>query len=123
MSGNKYLFDTNALINYFKGHPSLAIFKKRSVVISVISVIEYLAYTELTLEDKSVFDEFLKIIEVADISLTQPLLLLTAIEIRKKYRLKLPDALIAATAISMKIPLVTNDHDFERAKELNLHLY
>lgn len=123
MSGNKYLFDTNALINFFKGHPSLAAFKEHFIVISIISVLEYLSFAELSIEDKTLFNEFLKITEVVDISISQSLLLYTTTDIRKKHRLKLPDALIAATAISMKIPLVTNDHDFRRVDGLNLHLY
>lgn len=123
MSGNSYLFDTNALINFFRGDPSLSVFKKHSIVVSVISVIEYLSYTELSIEDKTLFNEFLKITEVVDISITQTQLLHTTTEVRKKYRLKLPDAIIAATAICMKIPLVTNDRDFVRVETLKLHLY
>ncbi|MGN6195754.1 MAG: PIN domain-containing protein [Ginsengibacter sp.] len=39
---------------------------------------------------------------------------------RNTYRLKLPDAIIAASAILNDAILVTADHDFKRIKELEL---
>ena len=45
------------------------------------------------------------------------------VEIRKKYHLKLPDAIIAATAISMDIPLITSDKQFGTVKEVTLINY
>lgn len=41
---------------------------------------------------------------------------------RKHYKIKLPDAIIAATAIVNQIPLITADKVFEQIKELNLVL-
>ncbi len=37
--------------------------------------------------------------------------------------MKLPDAIIAATAIHLQIPLITADKDFEKVEELMLYLY
>ena len=45
------------------------------------------------------------------------------IEIRKKYKLKLPDAIIAATAIISNIPLISADKQFKAVKELTLVTY
>jgi predicted nucleic acid-binding protein len=45
------------------------------------------------------------------------------IEIRKKYHLKLADAIIAATAIASDIPLITSDKQFKTVKELKLVTY
>ena len=44
------------------------------------------------------------------------------IELRKKYCIKLPDAIIAATSIVYGIPLVTADKGFLKIKELDLIL-
>ena len=44
------------------------------------------------------------------------------IEIRKKYKTKLPDAIVAASAIVNNIPLITADKGFNQIKELNLKL-
>jgi len=46
-------------------------------------------------------------------------IILKSIEIRRKYRLKLPDSIIAATAIENNLKLLTrNLKDFERIAEL-----
>ncbi|HAB54415.1 MAG TPA: hypothetical protein DCE80_19915 [Ignavibacteriales bacterium] len=44
-----------------------------------------------------------------------------AIELRKNYKLKLADAIIAATALAHTLTLVTrNTNDFKKIKKLNL---
>ncbi len=42
------------------------------------------------------------------------------IAIRREYRFKTPDAIIAASALSLNIPLVSADTDFEKAVGLAL---
>jgi len=41
------------------------------------------------------------------------------IKLRRRYSLKLPDAIIAATALSLEIPLLTADKDFAKIKEID----
>ena len=43
-----------------------------------------------------------------------------AIEFRIKYKLKLPDAIIAATTNYLDLPLVSSDKIFLKVEELNL---
>ena len=43
--------------------------------------------------------------------------------VRKKYRLKLADAIISATAIALSIPLITSDRQFPIIDELDLINY
>ncbi|MFN8863070.1 MAG: PIN domain-containing protein [Flavobacteriales bacterium] len=43
--------------------------------------------------------------------------------LRKKDQIKLPDALIAATAIHHQLPLITADNDFKAFEGLMLMLY
>jgi predicted nucleic acid-binding protein len=45
------------------------------------------------------------------------------IQLRKNYSLKLPDCIVAATAIYMNLPLITSDKDFKKIEELSLILY
>ena len=40
--------------------------------------------------------------------------------LRKSYKLKLADSLVAATALGLNIPLVTADKEFKKIKSLNL---
>jgi predicted nucleic acid-binding protein len=44
------------------------------------------------------------------------------INLRKKYTIKLPDAIIAATSLANKIPLVTADKAFSKIEELDIIL-
>jgi predicted nucleic acid-binding protein len=44
------------------------------------------------------------------------------ITLKKKYKLKLPDAVIAAKAIFLEIPFITCDKDFSKIEELELFL-
>lgn len=48
------------------------------------------------------------------------LLLELTIQLKQKYKVKLPDAIIAATAIHYNIPFITADADFKIIKELDL---
>jgi predicted nucleic acid-binding protein len=45
------------------------------------------------------------------------------VSLRKTYQLKLADAMIAATAISSGIPLITADKQFRKVTEINLIAY
>lgn len=45
------------------------------------------------------------------------------VDLRKKYHLKLADAVIAATAIVYNMPLITADKQFRTVKELTLIAY
>ena len=42
------------------------------------------------------------------------------IEIRKKYKTKLPDAIVTASAIVNNLPLITADKGFNQIEELKL---
>ena len=44
-----------------------------------------------------------------------------AISIRRKYGLKLPDAIIAATAVYVNIPLLTADKQFSSIDEIDCY--
>ena len=45
-----------------------------------------------------------------------------AILIRRTYGTKLPDAIVAATAIECNVPLISADKGFRKIEELNLQL-
>ena len=45
------------------------------------------------------------------------------IEVKKNSTMKLPDSIVAATAISLKLPIITSDKHFKNVKDLNLIYY
>lgn len=45
------------------------------------------------------------------------------VELRKKHKLKLPNAIIAASAYFHKLPLITADIDFQKLEEMNIILW
>ena len=109
--------DTNILILGFKNNPkALTILNDKDIFISFITVIELLSYPELSAEEEMLITDFLSNCTVIN---NTPELQKIVIAIRKKFRLKIPDAFIAATSLQYKLPLISSDPIFERMEELN----
>jgi len=118
----KLLLDTNAIIALLKENEELkkATDTADAIFISVISELEFRSFTNLSESDRNLFDSFTSIVDVFDLQSSNTTLKNKIIEIRNTYRLKLPDAIIAATAIINNAIPVTADNDFKRVKELEL---
>ncbi len=123
MSGNnRYLLDTNAIVALLKGNAQLGQLLRDAdwVGISVISHIEFLAFSGLTQDDCDLFSQFLQRVAVIELGAKDEGLIAKIIEIRQQYRLKLPDAVIAAMAIQNSAILVTADREFAKVSVLNV---
>ena len=46
-----------------------------------------------------------------------------AIEIRRTHKLKLPDAIVAASSYYSKLPIITADKGFKKLKEIDVIIY
>jgi predicted nucleic acid-binding protein len=101
----KKVLDTNAVL-YLLGGKLFEPLSTGQYFISVISEIELLSYPLLDENAHSKIDDFLS--EITIIGLTEPVKKV-AIQMRRDYQLKLPDAIVAATALSLGATLVTND--------------
>ena len=108
----KYLIDTNVIAHLFAEKLPVAgkEFVKKAIdenfVISVVVEIEVLTYNEVP-EKMPLIEEFVSLATVLplDKAVTQK-----AIELRRsKRKLKLADAIIAATAIIYELTLITNN--------------
>ncbi|MBY0426243.1 MAG: type II toxin-antitoxin system VapC family toxin [Cytophagales bacterium] len=122
MSGHNILIDTNIIIYLFQGNQRIIDFLTgKQLYISGISEIEVLSFPKLTANETVELKRFIQQ-ECIVVDLLNTVKDLT-IEIRKGYSLKLPDAIIAATALYLKIPLFTKDHHFEKIAPLNLVLF
>ncbi|CAN5469237.1 hypothetical protein BH11BAC3_BH11BAC3_27740 [soil metagenome] len=107
MNGNSLLLDTNAVLYVLGGDETLASFLNgKTLFLSIISELELLSYKKLTPKENKAILSFLSELKIENISeeIKQH-----AIQIRKSTNLKLPDCIIAATSMSLNIPLVTSD--------------
>jgi predicted nucleic acid-binding protein len=122
MSGNRHVLDTNAIVALLQGNVQIIVLLKHAdwLGISVISKIEFLVFPGLTQDDREIFDQFLQRVEVLDLVSIDTVLIEKVIEIRREYRLKLPDAVIAAIAIQNSASLVTADREFAKVTGLTI---
>jgi predicted nucleic acid-binding protein len=120
--GKRYLIDTSAFSKYLTGRLS----ETSTLLMSEILPVEFLVSVITRMELKSwlsgdeemedTIEQTLKIAVIFDLSEE---IILKTIEIRRKVKIKLPDAIIAATAIVNGFTLLsTNDKDFVKVPKL-----
>ena len=124
--GTRFLLDTNVLIDFFaqrfseKAESFVAQIMVEDILLSVINKIELLGFSKCE-------KEMSKIVEVARIFYLDEIIANKTIEIRKTQKIKLPDAVIAATAICENLVLLSNNEDdfkgIRGLKFLNPHKY
>ena len=125
MNGKRYLLDTNAVIQLLAGNPSLIKMVEDSdfLAISVISKLEFLSYPDLTEDEKNAFSELLEDLTVFDLMASDSALMQEAVAMRIDGGLKLPDAVIAATALVNGCEIITNDAHFAHQKRVQARTY
>ena len=110
MNGNRVVFDTCAVIKLLDPKyelPSLGInIDEAQLYTSVVVRMELLAKPELRSQEERTILAFLNAIVVAPLDSSVEK---TAIEIRRSTKIKLPDCIVAATAITLNAILLTND--------------
>jgi predicted nucleic acid-binding protein len=119
MNGSKYLVDTNVLLYVINGNKAVFEYINERFFISEITEIELLGnkgITDLQLKYRT------KIIDNCTIVGLSEYIKRLTIQLKQNYSLKIPDAIIAATAIYLNLPLLTADKDFKKIKELDLIL-
>jgi predicted nucleic acid-binding protein len=121
--GIKYIWDTNTAIYYLQQQfsPSAEKFMDKLVaeaqpVISVITEIELLCWKTASEKDIEILKGFINDTLVIEL---EPSIKIKTADIRKSCRIKLPDAIIAATALVYDLTLVTrNTDDFKNINGL-----
>ncbi|HZQ54468.1 MAG TPA: type II toxin-antitoxin system VapC family toxin [Bryobacteraceae bacterium] len=110
------MLDTNAVL-YLLGGRLAAPLPPGEYLISVITEMELLSYPSLDSRSEKQITDFLT--EVAVIGLTRDVEE-RAIQLRQQEHLKLPDAIVAATALVFDAELLTNDKKLHRVQGLKL---
>ena len=108
--GKRYLIDSNTLIEYtgkllpVSGHDVVTAIINDQFNISFINKIEVLGYAGAN-------DKLREFINSANIFRISDGVLEKTIELRKNLKIKIPDAIIAATALTNDLILVTRNTD------------
>jgi predicted nucleic acid-binding protein len=112
MSSERVAIDTNILL-YILGGDKAAhqLVKGRDVVASAMVRMEAMVYHGKDEDHLGRVHTFLGRCEVVEIHRSVQDL---AVELRLRYKLKLPDAIIAATAVHLRVPLITADKNFAK---------
>jgi len=119
MNGIDFFVDTNVLIYILEGRNAVAGITHCSLAISVISEIELLGKKGITPFEVNAIRSMLNDCEI--IKLTNNIKDI-AISLKQKYSVKIPDAIIAATAKSFELPLITADVDLKKVAGVDIVL-
>lgn len=126
MSGNKAVLDSNLIIFFSKGRIDLAKLRSRydKFYVSIITYMEVYAYEFVIQTEKDLIDEFFDSVEIieANKEIADQTIICRK---NKSKKIKLPDAIILATAKYVNADLLTDDwKDFQNidscVKVLNL---
>lgn len=114
MANRNLLVDTNVLIHHWDGDErTTPLLEGANIHISFVTEIEVLGYHGYTAHERAKVVTDMAAIRVVDLDAG---IKFTAIDLCARQRMKLADALIAATAIRMGIPLITEDKHFRKLK-------
>lgn len=116
MSGNSFVADTNAILYLLNGNPCMKEYLKTQLFVSIITEMELLGYSSISQKEIDIIKNFLSLCKIENISTD---IKEKTIELRKLYNIKLPDAIIASTAIINSVPLLSADTIFSKITELN----
>ncbi len=120
MTGIKFLLDTNIVIGLLKEYdPAIKLAEEVGVVleesaVSQITRMELLGHPKITLDDERLIQLFLKECQVL---LIDERIEVRATQLRRSGLLKLPDAIVAATAVVNDLRLLTLDKKLALAIE------
>lgn len=121
MNGNRYLLDTNAIAAVLQGNKPLLrrLSNADWIGISVISQIEILAFAGLTDADRDLFEQFKQRVTVVGLDAKDEESIRLIVRLRQQYHLKIPDAIIAATAIKEMASLLTGDSQLKSVPDVH----
>ena len=121
MPGKRYLLDTNALVALLQGNPGLIELTRQAqwLGVSVINVLEFLGFDGLTEPDRLLFEELLERITVIDLNYSNAALMAHITALRQTRALKLPDAIVMASAALHQATVITQDAALLRLSSLS----
>jgi predicted nucleic acid-binding protein len=116
MNGIKYLVDTNCFIYLLDENPIILPFLNDGWAFSYITEMELLSKRGITENENLLTREMLN--TCYKINHSQPITELV-INLRRNNNIKIPDAIIAASAQLLQLPLITSDKGFARLVDID----
>jgi predicted nucleic acid-binding protein len=125
MSGSRYFLDTNAIIQLLAGNQGILTVLNQAeyVATSVICELEFLAFPDLSDDDKELFEQLKVQIRVTDVRSGDTQLKQKILELRTEKKMKIPDAIIAASAMQSDCVLLTADRQLLNHQGINAESY
>ncbi len=121
MNGNSIFIDTNIILYLLSGDDTIADFlNDKTIFISFVTELELLGYQEINPEELIKIKNLLEDSTIIDINSDIKKIV---IEFRKSNKIKLPDAIIAATSYYLNIPFMTSDKNLTKLSKLNILFY
>lgn len=120
MSGSNTFLTQILFSIYSQVMNSLPITFTRKIFASFISEIKLFSFKGLTAKEEKSIRGFLSQFRIINID---EAIKEKAIALRESYSLKLPDSIIAATAISLQLNLITADKQYRQLERVLLELY
>ncbi len=119
MNGHKYLADTNAYIFLLDKHPAIRPLLDSEWYFSFITEIELKGKHLIASSELKNIDDLLS--SCTKVTYAEEINEVT-ISLKQQFKIKVPDAIIAATSITKNLPLITFDKGFTAIKSLDLVL-
>lgn len=121
MNGTKLLLDSNIILYLLNGDKTLADFlNEKELFISIITEMELLSFSEISSKQQKQIQNFIDECKVVNV---ESEIKSVTIQLRKKFKTKLPDSIIAATSLYLNIPLITADNGFKKFGDIQLIHY
>lgn len=119
MNSSDFLADTNFLIYLLEGRAETEVFADFSFAVSFITEIELLGRKGISAPEKRIIQDLLDTCFIIDLNSA---IKSKAISLRQIHKIKVPDALVAATSYYSGLPLLTADKGFSSLPDLDLFL-
>lgn len=116
--GLNIVIDTNLVLYHLRNESTLRL-EEYNLFTSVINEIELLSFPRITAQEELAIRRFLGFTTVVGIT---PSVRDNAIAIRRESAVKLPDAIVCATAKVLECPLYTADVRLERVAGIDVQI-